>query len=68
MFFLGNENYKAKDGGHPDSARLKHMSSFMDEYDYLSDQDKSETLNVYTNEEVIASDPDLAVFSKYFNE
>jgi len=63
MFFLQNENYQAKDGAHPDEARVKHMGSLMDDYDYLNDSEKKESLFVYTNEEVIASDPDLAIFS-----
>jgi len=63
MFFLQNDNYKTKDGANPDEARMKHMISLMDDYDYLNDSEKKDSLFVYTNEEVIASDPDLAIFS-----
>ena len=45
---------------------MKHMKSLFDDYDYLTDSEREDSLYVYTNEEVIASDPDLAIFSKNF--
>jgi hypothetical protein len=64
MFFYGNENFKeGKDGSHPDIGRLKHMKSLFDDYDYLTDHDRQESLFVWTNESVIESDPDLEIFS-----
>jgi hypothetical protein len=67
MFFFENENYKeGKDESHPDVGRMKHMKSLFDDYDYLTDSEREDSLYVYTNEEVIASDPDLTIFSKNF--
>ena len=60
MYFLGSENYKS------DTDRLKQMDWLFDEYDYLSDSARDETLCVWTNEEAIAADADLKVFSQAY--
>jgi hypothetical protein len=60
IYGFGLHNYSSEE------KKMKHAMTVFDDYDFKSDAERETSLMVYTNEQLIAEDEDLAVFSKHF--
>jgi hypothetical protein len=47
--------------------RSKQLKKLFDDYDMQTDSSKKDELFVFTNEELIASEPDLHIFSQHYS-